>query len=51
MRIVPDKEDELEEDESRVIKYIDDRMIQTPPIALASTIKEVCYGRYIRSIF
>ena len=40
MRIVPDKEDELEEDESRVIKYIDDRMIQTPPIALASTIKE-----------
>lgn len=41
MRIVPDKEDELEEDESRVIKYIDDRMIQTPPIALASTIKEV----------
>ena len=41
MIIVPDKEDELEEDESRVIKYIDDRMIQTPPIALASTIKEV----------
>ena len=41
MRIVPDKEDEIEEDESRVIKYIDDRMIQTPPIALASTIKEV----------
>lgn len=41
MRIVPDREDELEEDESRVIKYIDDRMIQTPPIALASTIKEV----------
>lgn len=41
MRIVPDKEDELEGDESRVIKYIDDRMIQTPPIALASTIKEV----------
>ena len=41
MRIVPDKEDEIEEDESRVIKYIDDRMIQNPPIALASTIKEV----------
>ena len=41
MRIVPDIEDEIEEDESRVIKYIDDRMIQTPPIALASTIKEV----------
>ena len=41
MRIVPDKDDELEDDESRVIKYIDDRMIQTPPIALASTIKEV----------
>ena len=41
MKIVPDREDELEEDESRVIKYIDDRMIQTPPIALASTIKEV----------
>ena len=41
MRIVPDKENEIEEDESRVIKYIDDRMIQTPPIALASTIKEV----------
>ena len=41
MRIVPDKNDETEEDESRVIKYIDDRMIQTPPIALASTIKEV----------
>lgn len=41
MRIVPDKEDEIEEDESRVIKYIDDRMIQTPPIDLASTIKEV----------
>ena len=29
MRIVPDKEDELEEDESRVIKYIDDRMIHS----------------------
>ncbi|WP_307993653.1 Na/Pi cotransporter family protein [uncultured Intestinibacter sp.] len=41
MKIVPDKNDETEEDESRVIKYIDDRMIQTPPIALASTIKEV----------
>lgn len=41
MKIVPDSKDEIDEDESRVIKYIDDRMIQTPPIALASIIKEV----------
>ena len=41
MRIVPDNQDGIDEDETRVIKYIDDRMIQTPPIALASIIKEV----------
>lgn len=41
MKIVPDKPEDMEEDETRVIKYIDDRMIQTPPIALASTIKEI----------
>ncbi|MGM9530826.1 Na/Pi cotransporter family protein [Intestinibacter sp.] len=41
MKIVPDGKDGVEEDETRVIKYIDDRMIQTPPIALASIIKEV----------
>lgn len=41
MKIVPDSAEDIEEDESRVIRYIDDRMIQTPPIALASTIKEI----------
>ena len=41
MRIVPDSKDGVDDDEIKVIKYIDDRMIQTPPIALASTMKEV----------
>lgn len=41
IKIVPDSKDGSDEDENKVIKYIDDRMIQTPSIALASTMKEV----------
>lgn len=38
--LVPDKSNEHENDESKVIKYIDERMIETPSIALANTVKE-----------
>lgn len=38
--LVPDKNNENENDESKVIKYIDERMIETPSIALANTVKE-----------
>ncbi|EQF23049.1 na+/Pi-cotransporter family protein [Clostridioides difficile CD160] len=40
IRLVPDKEGDIDEDEAKTIKYIDDRMIETPSIALANTIKE-----------
>ena len=39
MKLVPDK-DELEDKENKVVQYIDDRMIETPSIALANTVKE-----------
>ncbi len=38
-RIIPDKDSD-EEDDDRVIKYIDERMIETPSIALSNTLKE-----------
>lgn len=38
MKLVPEKESELEE--KKIVKYIDDRMIETPSIALANTVKE-----------
>lgn len=37
-KLVPDKETDVKED--KVVKFIDDRMIETPSIALANTIKE-----------
>ncbi|MCC0782561.1 Na/Pi cotransporter family protein [Clostridioides sp. ES-S-0108-01] len=40
IKLVPDKAGDIDEDETRTIKYIDDRMIETPSIALANTIKE-----------
>ncbi|MGL4912449.1 MAG: Na/Pi cotransporter family protein [Romboutsia sp.] len=40
MKLVPDKETDEDEDEVRTVKYIDDRMIETPSIALASIVKE-----------
>ncbi|MCC0629625.1 MULTISPECIES: Na/Pi cotransporter family protein [unclassified Clostridioides] len=40
IKLVPDKVGDIDEDETKTIKYIDDRMIETPSIALANTIKE-----------
>ncbi|MDB0440055.1 Na/Pi cotransporter family protein [Clostridioides difficile] len=40
IKLVPDKAGDIDEDEAKTIKYIDDRMIETPSIALANTIKE-----------
>lgn len=40
VKLVPDKVSDVEEDEVKTIKYIDDRMIETPSIALANTVKE-----------
>ncbi|UWD49525.1 Na/Pi cotransporter family protein [Clostridioides difficile] len=40
IKLVPDKAGDVDEDEAKTIKYIDDRMIETPSIALANTIKE-----------
>ena len=38
MKLVPERESE--EDDDKVVKYIDDRMIETPSIALSNTVKE-----------
>ena len=38
--LVPDKDNQDENDESKIVKYIDDRMIETPSIALVNTVKE-----------
>ncbi|MCR8746145.1 Na/Pi cotransporter family protein [Romboutsia lituseburensis] len=40
IKLVPDKETDEDEDEVRTVKYIDDRMIETPSIALVNIIKE-----------
>lgn len=39
MKLVPEHDSE-EEDDLKAIKYIDDRMIETPSIALSNTVKE-----------
>ncbi len=39
IKLVPDKKTD-EDEETKTIRYIDDRMIETPSIALANTIKE-----------
>ena len=39
LKLVPETKDE-KEDDSKVVKYIDDRMIETPSIALANIVKE-----------
>lgn len=38
IKLVPDKDGE--EDESKAIKYLDDRIVETPSIAVASVVKE-----------
>ena len=38
--LVPDKSSDVEEDDDKIVKYIDERMIETPSIALANTVKE-----------
>lgn len=40
MLIIPDRGEEKESDE-KVIKYLDERMLETPSIAFGNTIKEV----------
>ncbi len=40
MLLVPEKEDE---DESRITKYLDNRILETPSIALANTIRETLH--------
>ncbi|HBF9223945.1 TPA: Na/Pi cotransporter family protein [Clostridioides difficile] len=40
IKLVPDRAGDIDEDETKTIKYIDDRIIETPSIALANTIKE-----------
>ena len=40
IKLVPDRAGDIDEDETKTIKYIDDGMIETPSIALANTIKE-----------
>ncbi len=39
LKLVPETKDE-KDDDSKVVKYIDDRMIETPSIALANIVKE-----------
>ena len=39
MKLVP--EHDSEEDDEKAVKYIDDRMIETPSIALSNTVKEI----------
>ena len=39
MKLVP--ENDSEEDDEKAVKYIDDRMIETPSIALSNTVKEI----------
>nr|WP_296646536.1 Na/Pi cotransporter family protein [Romboutsia sp. 13368] len=39
LKLVPQNKDE-QEDDDKVVKFIDDRMIETPSIALASIVKE-----------
>jgi len=39
MKLVPESEDEA--DENKTVKYLDNRMMETPSIALSNTIKEV----------
>ena len=39
MKLVPESKEE-QDDDSKVVKFIDDRMIETPSIALSNTVKE-----------
>ncbi|MGL5346993.1 MAG: Na/Pi cotransporter family protein [Peptostreptococcaceae bacterium] len=39
MKLVPEKEDEKEE--RKTVKYLDERMMETPSIALSNTVKEI----------
>jgi len=41
MLIIPDRGNKEEESEEKVIKYLDERMLETPSIAFGNTIKEV----------
>ena len=40
IKLVPDRAGDIDEDETKTINDIDDRMIETPSLALANTIKE-----------
>lgn len=42
MKLIPEKEDEIEDkiEDKKAVKYIDDRMMETPSIALSNTYKE-----------
>nr|WP_330408630.1 Na/Pi cotransporter family protein [Romboutsia weinsteinii] len=40
VKLVPEDETSADMDEIRTVKYLDDRMIETPSIALANTVKE-----------
>ncbi|TQQ85468.1 Na/Pi cotransporter family protein [Peptacetobacter hominis] len=40
MKIIPDKKGDTDDDEVKTVKYLDDRMLETPSIALANTMKE-----------
>ncbi|CEP81318.1 Na/Pi cotransporter family protein [Paraclostridium sordellii] len=40
MLLIPDKKDEDDEYDSRITKYLDERMLETPSIAFGNTIRE-----------
>ncbi|MTN35311.1 sodium-dependent phosphate transporter, partial [Turicibacter sanguinis] len=40
MLLIPDKKDEEDEYDSRITKYLDERMLETPSIAFGNTIRE-----------
>jgi phosphate:Na+ symporter len=39
MKLIPEKDDEIED--RKIVKYIDERMMETPSIALSNTVKEI----------
>ncbi|MGL5312982.1 MAG: Na/Pi cotransporter family protein [Peptostreptococcaceae bacterium] len=41
VKLVPDSEADADEDDTKTTKYIDERMIETPLVALANTVKEI----------
>ena len=39
LKLIPEKEDEIED--RKIVKYIDERMMETPSLALSNTVKEI----------